>query len=776
MAASARVLKLALLTLLGLALAAILALGAMALWYWPQLPTLERVTDYQPRQPLQVFTQDGVEIAQFGAERRQFVAINKVPRTFQDALLAIEDTGFREHIGISVRGLARAVVANLSGGMAQGASTITQQVARTFFLSTRRTAERKIKEALLSFQIEQQLSKDQILELYINQIYLGQRSYGFAAAAVTYFGKPLDALSVAETALLAGLPQNPIYANPITSAERAIKRQRIVLRRMLVVGVINEAQYVEALAEELVFRRAVEVDVHAEYVAEMARQAVVERFGERAYVEGFRVVTSLRAADQRAAHTALRRALMSHERKQPYDGPEGLEALPADAAKLERAAALALKDYKDDDELRVAIVTQATPVLVKAQLAHGESISIAGDGLRWAQAALSAKANADLAITRGAVIRVMQDAGGAGGSSANSSASSTPNLNKARTWSIVQWPKADGALVVMDPATGRVRALVGGFSFTAQPFNHVTNAWRQPGSSFKPFLYSAAIEQGLMPDTVFDDSPLTNEAGGPPKWNPKNSDGRYDGPITMREAMTRSKNMVSIRLLKQVGLGTAREWIAHFGFDMNKQPDNLTLALGAGSTTPLQLAGAYAVLANGGHRVSSVVVERITDARGQLLFEASAAEPLSEANRVMPQRNVYLVNSMLNDVTRAGTAARAQATLQRTDLYGKTGTTNDAVDAWFAGFQPTAVAVAWVGHDKPQSLGMGESGGGLALPAWIDTMAQVLRKVPVVAAVVPEGITAVVNDWRYSELVLAPAGEPVAPPGAGTDLGAKIRP
>lgn len=739
-----------------------LLLGGAALWYGTQLPSLDPVVDYRPRQPLQVFTQDGVEIAQFGSERRQFLPIAEMPERLQTAVLAVEDTDFREHAGISWKGLARAVVANLTGGVPQGASTITQQVARTFFLSTRRTPERKIKEALLALQIERTLGKDQILELYLNQIYLGQRAYGFAAASMVYFGKPLQALSLAETAMLAGLPQNPIYANPVVNFERAQRRQRVVLQRMLVTGAITPEQHAAARAEKLQIRRGSQVEVEAQHVAEMARQIVYERFAERAYSEGIRVHTSLLAADQQAAHTALRRAVIAHERRQAWRGPEDQEDLPAsrlDDPELERRAAQALKDHRDDEDLRVAIVLEASPREVLAQLPDGRRVSVQGEGLRQAQPGLAARASETLAIRRGAVVRLLQEPRG-----------------RNTVWSLTQWPQAEGAFVALDPQTGRVRALVGGFEFSRRQFNHVTQAWRQPGSSLKPFLYSAAFENGVAPDTLVNDAPLRDEDGQPTSWDPKNSDGRFDGPITVREALVRSKNLVSIRLLKHTGLATTRDWLARFGFDPARQPDNLTLALGAGSTTPLQLAGAYAVLANGGHRVQPVVIERITDARGNVIFEAPKPPPLDEDSRVVPARNVYLVDSLLADVTRSGTAAAAQAQLKRPDLYGKTGTTNDAVDAWFAGFHPSRVAVAWIGHGEPRSLGVGESGGGLALPAWIGYMARVLQGVPVQLPEPPPGLArnpVGFGDWRYAERLdggtveridlEAPLADPLAP-------------
>ena len=750
-----------LLLVLGLIAAAVLALAAAAAWYWNDLPSLNKATDYRPRQHLQVLTSDGVEIAQFGTERRLYMPIAQMPKTLQQAVLAVEDAGFYEHGGISLRGLLRATWSNLKGGAPQGASTITQQVARTFFLSTRRTGERKVKEALISMQLERQLSKDQILELYLNQIYLGQRAYGFGAAAQVYFGKSLAALSTAEIAMLAGLPQNPIYANPVANPAAARKRQEWVLSRMQTTGAISEDQRKEALAAKLVLRSPNFVDVHAEHVAEMARRAVVDKLGDKAYTEGIRVITSLRAEDQRAAHAALRRAVLAHERKQPWRGPEEQETLPDGDAEADRAAALALKDGHDDEDLRLAIVMAASPKELKAKLATGDTVVLKGDALKWVQAALSPKAPEKLALRRGSVVRLVAVPDGKAIGKAGS---------KTTEWTLAQWPQAEAAFVALDPATGRVRALVGGFAFSRQQFNRVHNAARQPGSSFKPFLYSAAIENGVMPETLVEDAPLTAPDGGTPSWNPRNSDGSFDGDITLREGLVRSKNLVSVRLLQHLGLATARDWIARFGFDMAQQPQDLTLALGTGSVTPMQLALAYAVLANGGHRVASVVIERIVDAQGQVLFEAPPAEPLSEANRVVPERNVFIVNTLLRDVTLRGTAAKAQAQLKRPDLYGKTGTTNDAVDAWFGGWAPGAVAVAWMGYDDPRSLGDRESGGGLALPIWIDTMTRMLKGVPVQPLVMPDGVVAVGSDWRYREWAdggfVARVGKPTTVPPA----------
>jgi len=730
-------LLIALLVTGAVALLAALALVVAGAWYWNDLPPLDKATDYRPRQHLQVLTADGKEIAQFGTERRIFVPIEQMPVQLKQAVIAVEDTGFYEHNGISWRGVARAAWSNATGGIGGGASTITQQVSRTFFLSTRRTVERKIKEALIAWRLEDELTKDEILELYLNQIYLGQRAYGYGAAAQVYFGKPLAQLNLAEITMLAGLQQNPIHANPVVNEGAATRRQHWVLARMQRTGAITADQHDEALVTPLHYRSPRFVDVHAQHVAEMARRAVVDLLGERAYTEGVRVVTSLLSDDQRAAHTALRRAVMAHERKQRWRGPEDQETLPDNPAQADRAAALALKDGRDDEDLRLAIVLQASPQEVTAKLASGETVTVSGAALRWVQAALKTGARDNIAIRRGSVLRLVL----------------MPPTGKGRQaqWHIAQWPQANGAYVALDPATGRVRAMVGGFSFGRQQFNRATSAARQPGSAFKPFLYSAALEHGLMPETLVNDAPLTSYDGGSSSWNPQNSDGKFDGPITVREGLVRSKNLVSIRLLQQLGLPAARDWIARFGFDMKQHPQDLTLALGSGSSTPLQMALAYAVLANGGHRVAPVLIERILGPQGQVLFEAPLPDVLDDSNRVVPARNVFMVNSLLRDVTARGTAAQAQAQLKRPDLHGKTGTTNDAVDAWFAGWAPGVVGVGWMGYDEPRSLGAGESGGGLALPIWIDSMARALNGVPVQALVPPEGVVAAGDDWRYVE-------------------------
>ncbi len=692
------------------------------------LPSIDPVVNYSPKLPLRVLTADGVEIAQFGTERRSYLPLAQTPKMLQDAVLAIEDARFREHSGVDPKGIARALYAMLSGGERQGASTITQQLVRTMLLTRERTVERKLKEIVLALRVEQALPKDRILEIYLNEIYLGQRAYGFAAAAQAYFGKPLEQLSIAETAMLTGLPQNPNFANPVSDFGRAQARQRVVLERMRDTGVIDAQQHAAARAETLKIRAPGQRLVIAPHVAEMARQAVVQRAGDAAYTGGYQVLTSLIAAEQQAAQSAVRRGVLAYERRSAWRGPEGSESLPAgDGDAVERAVAQALKDYRDDDTLRAGIVLSASPQALRVQLASGERVTIAGEGLSWVRAALQPGAKAPLRIERGAVLRLAHDG---------------------KAWAVSQWPEVEAALVAMNTTTGRVRALVGSFDFTRQPFNHVTQGWRQPGSSFKPLLYSAAIESGVMPGTVIDDLPFTAGNG----WSPVNSDGQFLGPITLVEALAKSRNIVSVRLLQVVGTTRMREWAGRFGLDPARQPADLTLALGTGSVTPLQMTQAYSTFANGGHRLSPVLIERISDAQGKVVFEAPPPARQSDETRAIPARNAYLTASLLNEVTRSGTAASAQAQLRRVDLYGKTGTTNDAVDAWFAGFQPTLATVVWMGHGEPRSLGDRETGGRLALPIWIDFMGLALKGVPVAPLKAPPGLTQSGNYVVYAEL------------------------
>ncbi len=711
--------------LAGLLAAGLLVLGLVVTLAYPNLPSLDALTDYQPKVPLRVYTAEGELIGEFGEERRAVISIKEAPKLLKEAILAAEDERFYQHPGIDYVGVLRAAYANLLyGGRRQGASTITMQVARNFFLSSEKTLTRKLYEALLAFKIEHSLSKDQILELYINQIYLGQRAYGFAAASQIYFGKPLAELTVGETAMLAGLPKAPSSYNPIANPQRAKQRQQYVLRRMRELGQITATQYDDAVKAPLRARREVsEYSVHAEYVAEMVRQALAERYPDDVYTRGFRVYTTLRKADQEAAYDSLRKGVLEYDRRQGYRGPEGYAELPSKPTEDDYEEALA--EHADSDDLEAAVVLGAEPKLVEAALRSGETVRVSGEGLRFAARALDPKTPPQRRIRRGAIVRVQRDASGKG-------------------WQIVQLPEAESAFVGLDPQDGAVRALVGGFDFWRNRFNHATQAWRQPGSSFKPFIYSAALEKGFTPATVIADEPIVLEAEqtGSQRWEPKNYDGKFEGPMRMRTALAKSKNMVSIRILDAIGPKYAQEYVTRFGFDADKHPPYLTMALGAGSVTAWQMARAYAVFANGVYLIQPYFIHKIVDDRGNVLALANPERAGEENLRVIDARNAFIMDSMLQDVTRYGTAARA-ARLGRNDLAGKTGTTNEFVDAWFAGYQPTLVGIAWVGFDQPKTLGRNQTGGLVALPIWLGYMEKTLKGVPEMPREMPPGVVTV---------------------------------
>lgn len=726
----------ALAVLAGLAVAgtlAILMVVAIALAVaYPNLPQISGLTDYRPKLPMRIYSSDGVLLGEFGEERRNFTPIREIPKVMQDAVLAIEDARFYEHSGVDYKGVLRAGIAHLSESRSQGASTITMQVARNFYLSTEKTFTRKIYEVLLALKIESQLTKEQILEVYMNQIFLGQRAYGFAAASEIYFGKPLKDVTVAEAAMLAGLPKAPSSYNPIVNPKRATERQQYIIDRMLENGFITPEQHAQAKQQVLRYRPANEVAVHAEHVAELARQLVYAQYGAEAYTRGLNVHLTLNSAEQMVAYRALRRGILDYERRQFYRGPEAYVDLPARPDDLDARVAEVLQDHPDNDELKAAVALEAGPKKVVAMLASGETITITGEGLKPVASGLAERGNPKVQIRRGAVIRLVQNAKGA--------------------WSITQLPEVEGAFVAIDPRTGAIRALVGGFDFAKSSFNHVTQAWRQPGSSFKPFIYSAALEKGFTPATVVNDAPLFFDADvtGSQPWEPKNYDGQFDGPMSIRRGLAKSKNMISIRILQAITPGYAQDWITRFGFEPEKHPAYLTMALGAGSVTPLQMATAYSVFANGGYRINPMLIAKVTDSKGRIINEPQAV-PLSEAQRVIDARNAFVMTSLLQEVTRSGTAARAQGTLKRPDLYGKTGTTNDSNDAWFAGWQPSVVAVVWMGYDQPRKLGSRETGGGLSLPIWIDYMSYALKGVPVTEPTPPEGVVNIGGEWYYDE-------------------------
>ena len=716
----------------GMASLLILIAITMALAY-PNLPDISDLEDYHPKLPLRVFSAEGDLIGEFGEEHRTLTPIAEIPDVMKNAILAIEDARFFQHSGIDYIGMVRAALANVGRSKSQGASTITMQVARNVYLSSEKTFTRKIYEVLLTFKLEHTLSKDQILEIYMNQIYLGNRAYGFAAACETYFGKPLKDITVAEAAMLAGLPKAPSAYNPIKNPKRARIRQQYIIERMLDNGFITASQADAAKNEVLqVKTAATRIQVHAEFVAEMVRQAMFAQYGADTYTRGLDVRTTLVGAQQEAAYRALRRGIMDFERRQIYRGPEKFITLPQDQQEMEDAVDEVLDEHPDNGDVQSAVVIDADAKRIRAMRQGGETLEIVGEGLKPAQSGLSDKAAPNIRLRPGAVIRVVKTPKG--------------------SWEITQLPEVEGAFLALDPRDGAIKALVGGFDFNKNKFNHVTQAWRQPGSSFKPFIYSAALEKGFTASTVINDAPLFFDAGvtGGQPWEPKNYDGTFDGPMTLRKGLAKSKNMISIQILQSIGTQYAQEWISKFGFDADKHPPYLTMALGAGSVTPMQMAVGYSVFANGGIRVNPWLVAKVSEQRGKVLVE-TASPTLSEDNRAIEPRNAFMMTSLLQEVTRSGTAAKAQATLKRPDVYGKTGTTNDSMDAWFAGYQPTLAAVTWIGYDTPRKLGDRETGGGLSLPVWISFMETALKNVPVMEPEPPEGIVHLNNEWYFEE-------------------------
>jgi penicillin-binding protein 1A len=731
---------------IGALIAGAVAAGALMLLFvfaivYSNLPPIDALTDYRPKIPLRVWTADGILIGEFGEERRNFLPFSETPDLLKKAILAAEDDGFYRHSGVDYTGLARAAWSNfVSGRRGQGGSTITMQVARNFFLSSERSYIRKIYEIALAYKIESSLSKDRIFEVYANQIFLGQRAYGFAAASHVYFGKRPSDLTIAEMAMLAGLPVAPSAYNPFVNPRRAKSRQQYVLARMLQLGYIDRAAYDTAIAEELQPRstalaseEGARIRLHAEFAAELARQLVFDVFRGETYTRGLNVYTTLRREDQDVAYQAVRRQVLDYDRKYGYRGPEAFIQLDADPAVRDQRIEDALVEAMDSPNLLAAVVLEASPALVRVALQRGATIEINKDGLRFVAASLSPKAQPNRKIVPGAVVRIARNAKG--------------------VWEIVQLPQVEAAFVAASTVDGAVKALVGGFDFNLNKFNHVTQAWRQPGSSFKPFIYSASLEKGFMASTLINDAPISidpNLTGGQ-VWEPKNYDGTFEGPMRLRQGLAKSKNLVSIRILQAIGPRYARDWITRFGFDAERHPAYLTMALGAGAVTPWQMLNAYAVFANGGYRLNMHLITRVTDANDRVLMEARPALVGDESNRALNARNAFVMDSLLRDVTRYGTAARASATLKRGDLGGKTGTTNDSHDAWFAGYGGDLVAVGWMGFDQPRPLGDRETGGGLALPIWINYMAKALNGVPEASRARPSGVVELGGEFYYVE-------------------------
>ncbi len=723
--------------LAGLALAGFVALAfffsiALAVAY-PNLPDIADLQDYRPKLPLRVYSSEGVLIGEFGEERRQLTRIKDMPKVMKDAVLAIEDARFYEHGGVDYIGVLRAGITNLWNKRGQGASTITMQVARNVYLSSERTLTRKLYELLLTFKLEAGLSKYQILEIYMNQIFLGHRAYGFAAASEAYFGKPIRDITIAEAAMLAGLPKAPSAYNPISNPKRARSRQLYIIERMYANDFITEAQMVAAKAEALVLKKGgLASDVPSEYVAEMARQLVFAQYGDETYTRGLNVYTTIKAEQQLAAYKALRSGIKDYERRQIYRGPEEFISLSKDPKRMAEELLEAFQDHPDNGDLLTAVVFEVDAKKIIAERSNGEQVEITGDGLKPVQSALSDKSPPKIKIIRGAVIRIA--------------------LTPKKTWEVTQLPEVEGAFVAIDSKSGGIQALVGGFDFQKNKFNHVTQAWRQPGSSFKPFIYSAALERGFTPTTVVNDAPLFFDSGvtGSQPWEPKNYDGKFDGPMSLRRGLAMSKNMISIRVLQATGVKFAQEWVGRFGFNIEKHPAYLTMALGAGSVTPMQMATAYAVFANGGYRTTPWLIQKITDERGKTLVEI-VPKQIQESDRAIDARNAFVMTSLLQEVTRSGTAAKARVVLKRDDIYGKTGTTNDSHDAWFAGYGGNISAVTWIGYDNPKKLGDKETGGGLSLPVWISFMETALKGLPITEPQAPEGVINRAGEWYFDE-------------------------
>ncbi len=734
-----------------LALACVAAV--VAYWYIvPRLPDIEQLQDVQYSVPLRIFSRDGLLMAEFGEQRRSTIRYEDLPKTAIQAILATEDDRFFEHPGIDYQGLVRAGLELLkTGEKRQGGSTITMQVARNFFLSREKTYLRKVREIFLALKIEHSLSKEQILELYLNKIYFGQRAYGIAAAASVYYGLPLNDVSVAQMAMIAGLPKAPSANNPISNPGRAIERRNYVLKRMYVLGYINSETYLAALKEvDNAELHSAATDVDAAYVAEMVRNDLYAKYGEEIYSRGFRVTTTIDSRLQDIANRATRSALLDYDSRHGYRGPEAHVELAVDAD--ETAWREALASNKKIADFPPALVVEVGERSATVYLAESGTLKLDWSGLSWAQPYESPNwrgktpEKAGDILKRGDIVRI------------------APAGDKQRGWRLTQIPLVEGALVSMSPDDGAVLALTGGFDFFKSKFNRAIQAQRQPGSSFKPFVYSAALDKGYTTASIFNDAPVVlNDPSLETTWRPENYSGKFYGPTRLREALTHSRNLVSIRLLQAIGPAYAAHYSERFGFPSSQLPRNLSLALGAGTATPMQMARGYSVFANGGSLVEPYYIKEVTDSESQALFTANPAaacrdcdqEPdirlatgeaggveivekdktttADNGTRTAPQvissDNAYLMTSMMRDVIRRGTGAKARS-LGRDDLAGKTGTTNDQRDAWFCGYSAHLVTTVWVGFDQVEQLGNGETGAKAALPMWIAYMGEALKGVP----------------------------------------------
>ena len=748
--------------MLGLTLGTI-AVVAVYLHLEPKLPSTDNLREVELQVPLRVYTQDQLLMAEFGEKRRTPLTYNQIPQRLIHAFLAAEDDRFFHHPGVDYRGILRAAVQLiLTGRRSQGGSTITMQVARNFYLSSKKTFTRKINEILLSLRIEGALTKEEILELYLNKIYLGNRSYGVGAAAEVYYGKHLHELDLAQMAMIAGLPKAPSRYNPIINPTRALQRRDYVLNRLAKLGYISEQELTEALKQRVTAElHGSQTEIDAPYISEMVRSEMVHRYGNQAYTEGYRVYTTIDKGSQHAADAALRNTLIEYDQRHGYRGPEqSFEISPeVDEAKLDQI----LQDIRKVGDLIPALVTDTDETTANIYLGEGNHVRIEWDGLSWARRHINenrrgkAPAKAADILKPGDLIRVIKITG-----------------REKERWQLSQIPAIQGALVALDPNDGAIRSLVGGFDYYQSKFNRVIQARRQPGSGFKAFIYSAALEAGFTAASIINDAPIViNDYRLETEWKPQNYSGKFYGPTRLRHALTNSRNLVSIRLLRSMGMEHALNHAKLFGFDPNDLPKKLSLALGSGTVTPLQMAKGYAVLANGGFRVEPYFISKIINGRRETVFEAQplkvceecpqtaalneqgkpiypAKAPPGVAPQVISPQNYFLMNSMMRDVIQRGTATKAKV-LGRKDIAGKTGTTNDQRDAWFNGFNRTQVAIVWVGFDSSAPLGHKEVGGEAALPAWIKYMQEVLKDVDEQALDMPADMVNILIDSKTGQ-------------------------
>ncbi|PJD93286.1 MAG: peptidase [Legionella sp.] len=708
----------------------LIAASLLYLYLDSQLPNVDSLKTVQLQVPLQVFSKEGLLIQEYGEKKRIPVTYDEIPKHLIQALVATEDQRFFEHPGVDVMGLGRATVRMLkTGTKSQGGSTITMQVARNFFLSRKKTFLRKFNEIMLAIKIDRELSKEKILELYLNRVYLGNRAYGVGAAAMVYYGKPLKELTLAELAMLAGLPQAPSTQNPIANPAAALKRRNHVLERLLEEHYITEEQYQSAIKEPITARyHGTDIKVHAPYVAEMIRQSLYDNFGPEAYTRGFKVYTTVDGHLQNTANQVVAKALIAYDHRHGYRGPV------AHLDEKTQKPAADLSQYPEMSGLIPALITDVQARKASAVLLHGEQINLPWEGLSWARPALkkgwvgAAPRSAEQILKKGDVVYVHQTE---------------------HHWELAQIPEAESALIALNPADGAIKTLVGGFNFQKSKFNRATQSSRQPGSSFKPFVYAAALNNGYNLATLINDAPIAVADPSQPKlWRPHNVNLKFNGPTRLREALVQSKNLVSIRILDDIGIDYTVDFLSRFGFNPKALPKGLSLALGSLSISPMDLTAAYAVFANGGYKIEPYLIDHITDKDGKIILQAKpsivctecdtqAIHNASIAPRVLPEDIHYLMDSAMKDVIQRGTA-RAARSLNRSDIAGKTGTTNDNVDAWFAGYQHDLVATVWVGFDNPKSLH--EYAAGLALPLWIDFMKEALKGKPLYNTKQPQNV------------------------------------